>query len=1432
MPPRTAAAFPTVRSEGGLLPPDLLQRIVQLDAELGGFRPEDYGLQPGERLTEAISHDWRKVQNFWAAFQSATEDLPPAESGVSETREQWLLPLLRTLGYRPEFQREAEDIGNRRYFIPHRDGPVLLHLVSFRQDLDHAANAAGQRRADPGSPPSSPRRGGSPHAELQELLNLSEGRYLYGLASNGHMLRLLRDSHSLTRLTYLEFDLKGMLEGGVYADFVLLWLALHRSRLPKTAEAARDCWLERWRDKAEAQGARAMGALRGGVEQALKALGGGLLAHPANEALRVRLRSGELTTQAFYGQLLRLLYRILFLFVAEERGLLFKPGAPEADISRYTRWYSLSRLRDLSARCRTDERHDDLWRSVHMVFDILGGRRQGLGLPELGGLFAPESCPDLDGALISNAALTEAIARLSWVRVDKRWRRVNYRDIDAEELGGVYEALLERQPDVCADEGNAHFDFTGSGQRKQTGSYYTPSELVDELIRSALDPVIVDRLKAARTPADQERVLLSISVCDSATGSGHFLLAAARRIARELARVKAGDREPSPAERREALRQVIRHCIYGVDANPLAVDLCKMALWLEGHDAGLPLTFLDHRIKLGNSLIGATPDLLRDGIPDGAYEPITGDDKKLAASFKKVNREEAKGQKGLWQAGEWQGIIHGFGEQAQAIAELPESEAADVRRQRSRYQSFERQEVEPARAVLDAWTAAFFWPLQEGAPEPPTTDALRVPAGRPPALSPAQQREVARLREQLRFFHWPLEFPEVFDRRGFDCVLGNPPWERIKLQELEFFAERDREIAEAPNKAARQKLIERLPETEHGRVLHQEFQQALRAAEGQSKFVRASGRFPLTAIGDVNVYALFAEHDRSLLNGSGRAGIVVPTGIATDDSTKRFFQDVTERGSLATLYDFENRKVFFEDVHASYKFSLLTLSGGRVAAGDLAFFLTSTGQLTDEHRRFQLTPEDFALLNPNTRTCPIFRTSADAELTRAIYRRVPVLVDEASANPWGVQFLRMFDMSNDSGLFRDQPGPTCLPLYEAKLFHQFNHRWATYEDGDARDVLPAELADPSFRVRPRYWVERAGVEDRLEGRWEREWLIAFRNIARATDERTTIATAIPRVGIGHSAPLILPKGAARKIAALIANLLALPFDYVVRQKLGGIHLDFHQLKQFPVLPPTAYTDSDLAFIVPRVLELTYTAWDLQPFARDLAYEGEPFRWDPDRRALLRADLDAYYAALYGLTRDELRYILDPKDVYGEDFPGETFRVLKEREIKEYGEYRTRRLVLEAWDRLGLAPRNRDGRYNVPAAPAPPRAGARTNGSGHSRAEELGSRPSSSRRGVRPPEDVLPGPSKLPSQQTLFASPLEAPAGRQSDADLRRRALQLALRCLQAGPMTARELACAIADPAIDRHLVNSVLFNEGKGRVRHDFTTHTYRLTQPAAEPR
>jgi hypothetical protein len=422
---------------------------------------------------------------------------------------------------------------------------------------------------------------------------------------------------------------------------------------------------------------------------------------------------------------------------------------------------------------------------------------------------------------------------------------------------------------------------------------------------------------------------------------------------------------------------------------------------------------------------------------------------------------------------------------------------------------------------------------------------------------------------------------------------------------------------------------------------------------------------------------------------------------------------------LITFFSFENEAFIFPTVHHGFKFALL-VSGWNPNrdATDYCIFVRHIEQLADSRRHFRLDATQIATINPNTKTAPVFRTSGDATLTIRIYDHVPILLNDTiqEGNPWDMSFGRLFDMSADSGLFGDverfssavnterfgsswqvytslvegdESTGWHLPLYEAKLIHLFDHRWATYQGVETRDATDTEKSDPTFEVNPRYWVHERELTERLASKqWRHPWLMGWRDITNATNERTIISSAFPLCACGDTLLLMFPSAAsAEACMGLIANLCSLVLDYSARQKIGGTHMKYNMFKQLPILPPTHYASRDLSFIVPRVLELTYTSYSMTPFARDLGYAGEPFPWNEDRRALLRAELDAWYARAYGLSRDDLRYILDPADLLGPDYPSETFRVLKKNEIAKFGEYRTQRLVLDAWDRqaAGLTP---------------------------------------------------------------------------------------------------------------------------------------------------
>lgn len=1305
---KETASFLSLTIEGSLVPPDIISRISQGDKELKGLRPEDYHLASGERLGDAANRAWTRLVGAWAAFNDALGKTEETDHATGLTRDRWLLILFQELGFgRLQPSPKATEIEGREYPISHFWNHVPIHLVGARLELDkRTAGARGAAQA-------------SPHSLVQEFLNRSD-EHLWGIVSNGMRVRLLRDNASLARQAYVEFDLRAMFDGELYSDFVLLFTLFHVSRFE--GDPPETCWLERWRDTAIREGTRALDQLRGGVEVALKALGSGFLAHPKNDILRERLTSGELPTIDYYRQLLRLIYKLIFLFVAEDRGLLFGDDVAPETRSLYTEHYSTARLRELAEQ-RAGTAHGDLYDVLRLVTGWLGDAAgcPELGIEPLGGrLFSPKSTPDLDDAVIDNHAFLDAIRALSIVDSGARRRRVDYKNLGAEELGSVYESLLELHPELDLAAGSFDLKVAAGNERKTTGSYYTPSSLIDELLDRALDPIL-DRAESA---ADPESELLGLKVLDPATGSGHFLVAAARRIARRVAQARSGEEEPPPDVVHHAVRDVIARCIYGVDKNEMAAELCKVSLWMEAMEPGKPLAFLDHKILVGDSLIGATPALIEHGVPNEAFAPLEGDDKTIASSYKKRNKTawdrgyaqlSFTPQRGL--EARYDVITAG----ALELRDAPEDSIYQVGEKEKRYRRLvSSDDYEHAKLVANAWCAAFFWPKVVGGPEPVTQEVLTNLITEDAPVPKETLVEIERLAHENQFFHFHLAFPDVFAPKddlaigpddvtgweaGFDVVVGNPPWERVKLQEQEFFATRSPEIANAPNKAARKKLIEGL--ADENPALLEEFFRALRSSEGGSHFLRKSGHFPLAGRGDINTYAVFAEAMRTLASGEGRTGAVLPSGIATDDTTKFFFQDLVEQQSLVALLDFENSDAVFPGVHRSYKFCLLVLTGSDAPAdaADFVFFAHSTEDLALPEKQITLSPADIALINPNTKTCPIFRTRRDAEITKAIYERVPVLIDESKGdegNPWGVQFLRMFDMSGDSGLFRTREqleadgwalkgniftknGETFLPVTEGKMVTFYNHRAARIvinPDNTARKQQSVastceQLADPSFAAMPYLWAPAEEATRRWPATNDQLWLFGLKRVTASTNSRTLVGSVIPFGAISYTLYVISCDQPPDRLPCLAASLLSFAADYVIRQKTSQPSLPIGVILESAVLPPVAYevpcpwAPEDLltSWIQSRVLELTYNSDDVRPFAHDLGYDGPPFTWEPERRFQLRCELDAAFFHLYGISADDADYILD------------TFPIVRRHDESAYGHYRTKDTILAHMEQM-------------------------------------------------------------------------------------------------------------------------------------------------------
>lgn len=1335
----TTQVTASIRVVGGLLPADMITRIMT-GKDVSASAPADYHVIGVRSVKDAAERHWDYLKGTWRVLR---DTIGHGSDPRGLAIENWLLPLFDEHGYGRLTRLHAgitADDGTKVFPVSHAWQHLPVHLVPWGQDLDKRP-AAGEL---------------PPQSMVQDCLNRTAG-HLWGIVSNGSVLRLLRDTTSLTGTAYLEVDLAAMFDGELFEDFVLLYRLLHVSRF-EIADGApvSTCRMERWRTEAIEAGTRALDQLRDGVKDAIIALGTGFLKHPANAAFR-----DDFDKDQAKRALLRLVYRLLFWFVAEDRDALHAPLTDEKTRRRYTAYFSARRLRDASMR-GVGTAHGDLWQAVRLVLVGLGaeGGLPHLGLPGLGGIY--DDTPTdavLAGLELSNEQLLAAVKSLSRVR-DKsanRWRRIDYRNLGAEELGAIYESLLELVPDRDGPYTFVLRDAAGN-DRKSTGSYYTPTSLIDCLLDSTLDPVLDDATKQADisataagtdVPAAIAEALLSVTVCDPACGSGHFLVAAARRIAKRVAAVREHNPEPTLESLRTALRDVIARCVYGVDLNEMAVELAKVSLWLEALDPGKPLSFLDAHIKQGNALIGATPKLIDDGIPDEAFkaveadDPVWGDDAKFAASLKRANVPDNPDQFELFS----DQIIFSqsnaeLAAGLAAIAHAPDGSLRDVHQQATAYRAWEESADRQHKLdIANAWCAAFVWRKRPSAPPAIVNRVFRALCEQgTAAIPPATATELGRLTGDYDFFHWHLEFPGIFRVAdgggtdlnpdtgwdgGFTVLLGNPPWDKLDFEDKKYFSVVEPDIAALAGQKRRDRI--KAWEKEHPEE-GERYRAARRHVKSTFLFAGASAAYPNCALGlkepgvnSLQTDMLFAELFATLAAPAGRVGCIIPTAIATGAGGQHVFRSFAKRGGVAALYDFENGKPIFPGVHASYKFCLLSLTGKRLRepAARYAFFLNDVDDLDDPGRVFALSPEELVLINPNTGTLPIFRNRNDAALTAEIYQRIPVLWDESEGdgNPWGIRFKRLFDMTDDSDLFRTREqlerdgwrldgnvftrdGERMLPLYEAKMVDFFNHRAADVVKSETalnRQNQPsylstAELQDPGRLALPLNWIREdglipthrngkdvkiAGVAERLaEVEWDQGWLCGVCDVTSATNERTAIPAFIPRAAAGHTFPLMLPRVSPDLTAGLIAAQSSLVFDFVSRQKIGGIHMNLFVWKQLPV-PAPAMLEPHLPFITPRVLELVYTAYDMTPLARDLGDEGEPFRWDEDRRAQLRAELDAFFFRLYGIDdRGDVDYIL-------ETFQSETGG-LKHNEIRDHGEYRTKRLVLAEYDRMAAA----------------------------------------------------------------------------------------------------------------------------------------------------
>ena len=1333
---------------------------------------------PGHLFTEYFlnegiraSPEWRASVEYADAFESFRDGVRdryealsgPAHPNEAVTEQELIRPVLELLGWADYLPQQATRL--------HEDVPD--HLLF--QDADSKARAAAKGRQEDrfsdalvvqeskrfrlplDARDTDGRRGSrTPHGQILRYLSTAErdtdGDLHWGFLTNGGVWRLY-DYRARPRATaYFEADLGEMLESGDDDRLRVFYLLFRRDSF-----VLRDGAVVTFLDAALAEGRR----YEEQVAQDLSSVVFEKVFPKLVEALADA--SGESLPDVRHAALI-FLYRLLFVLYAEDRGLL-----PVND-SRYDDYGLRKRVRDdIAERAKTQ---DTFSKVATLYYDhlatlcrLIDRGDESIGLPPYnGGLFAEDAAPLLESVRLPDAAIAPIVHDLSHAETDEGRRFVNYRDMSVQQLGSIYERLLEQEP--MRDDDGKIVVRPNSYARKDSGSFFTPQELVDLIVDRTLKPLAEERLaafearsrelKSDRRPKPQRlaelrkldpaEAALELKVLDPAMGSGHFLVTAVDFLSDYIAELVEyvpavpewldGEYESPLVRRVEAIRDdilrraaesdwvideslltdqaiirrmVLKRCIYGVDKNPLTVELAKVSLWLHSFTVGAPLSFLDHHLRCGDSLVGM----------------------RVQGSI-----EELRRLSGLFASSAIQGAENATAGM-QLIEEMSDADVAEVRESASLFRGVEDMTAD-MRGLLDflcglRWLTAGMKRRERTEYESPLVDFLEQnsqDAYRLLSLGPGAVDDVRpgnletseanfkRLWKYARavadregFLHWEVAFPGVWHgwqdvrpQGGFDAVIGNPPWERIKLQEVEWFATRAPQLALAPTAAARREGIRRL--RNQGAPLAEEFDAAKERADRLGQVVRKSGDYPLLGGGDINLYSLFVERAMALVKPDGYVGLLTPSGIYADKTAAKFFQSVSTTGRVGGLFDFENRRLgttlppFFPDVDSRFKFCVLVFGGEerRFGETECAFFLNDPDAVKDPERCFPLAPDDFARVNPNTGTAPVFRSRRDADITRCIYERHPVLVDRSGRKMrrvWPVKYVRMLDMANDSQLFRTaaqlqsagfypvkgnrwkKGDELFVPLYQGRMIHQFDHRAnsvrvnpeSTHNPYLSEEVTQAQHADSEYLPQSQYWVPIMEVESAITN--ERGHAIAFRDIARPTDVRTVIASLIPQVGCGHTLPILLPADEsfdAEKAACFLGNLNSFSFDYVTRQKVQATHLTWYTVEQLPVIAPEDYDrrfgeTTARELVRDHVLRLTYTAHDMAPFARDLGYDGPPFTWDEEERRHLRARLDALYFHLYGLDREDAEYVLG------------TFPIVRKQDETAFGSYRTRDLVL-------------------------------------------------------------------------------------------------------------------------------------------------------------
>ena len=1100
--------------------------------------------------------------------------------------------------------------------------------------------------------------------------------------------------------------------------------------------------MQRLQKRSQEEGIEAGKKLRKNVKKALELMGEGLI--NSSKAFTEDILKGNVEIKGFYQELLRITYRIIFILYAEAKDLL--PGVATI----YYNDLGLTFLRKKAQQLIRDDQNTDLWYRLLLLFKYLNNGELSLGINAFSGeLFNPEKVPSILDEKYSlslpNSILLKIIYELTIIDLGIGLQLMNYSEIGEEEIGSIYEALLDFQPRYKKEDSPTyHFILEEiDTERKGSGTYYTPKGLIDILLKTALKPVIEYKIKELKSKEEKLNALLDLKICDPACGGGSFLLASIDYLGKIYAQIESGEEIPDENILRESRREVLQHCIYGVDLNPMAIELTKISLWLKAAVKDKPLTFLDSHLKVGDSLIGFTKKIKIKKIPDNAFNAVKGnketaipDDIKenVVSARKRLKdfRVEAEGmvdsvrsvQKTLFPYQD----SDDYAKVAFEVFQMEENNLDSIKDKQKCYLKLRQTKSwKNLNLQCNLWTSAFFWRMGQDFIKNTPNDTLIFNAKRDSIdQNNPTVGTVNNLKEEYKFFNWFLEFPEVFqkDDAGFDCILMNPPWEVLTLKEMEYFLGKSREIVAAKKQSERRKLIKDLIKKDS--KLHDGYKNEYFSTKKKSFYFSNCGYFPNSSEGSKNLYALFIERSRNIINSKGKIGCVVQNSLLTGSNLSILFRDLIENNSIDSIFGFRNERMIF-DIAGDHtlEFCLLTLSSKNSTSHNIPMAFNiwdvikiqkslenyENGIKEDEFKRdireggsiINFDPEDFKLFNPNKKNSPIFKRKIDYKLVKKAYLKTSILIkkdgNEVVNNPWKIKFKIIFHMSKDSENFKSQSQLRDLEakpiskkydggcwesesnvynqLYTGSAIWLYDHRY--------NEIIPKKKVgkrktktirvsdeikkDPEYFHLPYYWVEKSIVDPKIPEFWHKNWFLGFRNIAASNLKRTFIFTAIPKSGAGNSFNLILNENFRKEIICLYANFASIPLDYVVRNKMSGININYFFVEQLPLFKPEIFNDKLFQEISKRVIELVYTAWDMQSFAVDFGFSDKkpPYKWDVNRRLVLKSELDAIFFLMYGYSKKEVEYILN------------TFFVLRDKELKNFGEYRTKYLVLNAYE---------------------------------------------------------------------------------------------------------------------------------------------------------